>query len=166
MALKLDIDLFNEFGKRLIDDTKASLDSNGSTASGKTKDSLRYELNPTSFKFYGRAFINTLEVGRKPTSAGGDGSLKKAIRQWIDDKNIIPDGISKDSLAFLISRKIHREGDLLHSTGSNFQGKTSPTQIIYGVINDGRLKQLKNSLLFDVVTQVKKELSDAYNTNT
>ena len=165
MAFQLDIELINRFGKKLIEDTKQSLDANGSTASGKTKESLRSELTPTSFKFYGRAFINTLEVGRRPTSADGDGSLKKAIRQWIDDKGIIANGISRDSLAFLIARKIHREGDLLFN-GANFQGKTKPTQIIYGVINDGRLNQLKQSLLFNVVTQVKKEISDAYNTNT
>jgi hypothetical protein len=165
MALKLDIDLINEFGKKLVTDTGLSLDSNGSTASGKTKDSLWYKVTPTSFKFYGRPFINTLEIGRRPTSSGGDGSLKRAIRQWIDDKGIIANGITKDSLAFLITRKIHREGDLLFN-GANFQGKTKPTEIIYGVINDGRLNQLKNSLLFDVVTQVKKEIKDAYNTNT
>jgi hypothetical protein len=165
MALKLDIDLINSFGKKLLEDTKQSLDSNGSTASGKTKDSLWYEVTPNRFKFWGRPFINTLEVGRRPTSAGGDGSLKRAIRQWIDDKGIIANGISKDSLAFLIARKIHREGDLLFN-GANFQGKTKPTQIIYGVINDGRLNQLKSSLLFDVVTQVKKEISDAYNVNS
>lgn len=89
MALRLDIELINEFGKKLVTDTGLSLDSNGSTASGDTKKSLRYEVTPTSFKFYGRAFINTLEVGRRPTSSGGDGSLFEAIEKWIEDKRLI-----------------------------------------------------------------------------
>jgi hypothetical protein len=54
-----------------------------------------------------------LEKGRKPTqtSTAGNPTVKQMIRQWIDDKNITPrDGISKDSLAYLISRKIHEQG--------------------------------------------------------
>lgn len=50
--------------------------------------------------------------GRGPTqNTSGKGELKKKIRQWIDDKGIVPDGkITKDELAFLVTRKIHREG--------------------------------------------------------
>jgi len=165
MAFILDFDLLNKFGSKLVNDTGASLDANGSTASGRTKASLNYKIDATSFKFYGRPFINTLEVGRRKTVNAGSGTLKAAIREWIDDKNIIPNGISKDSLAFLIARKIHKEGDLLSRTGRNFQGMGKPTEIIYGTINDGRIDQLKKSLLFDVVTQVKKELANAYRSN-
>lgn len=50
--------------------------------------------------------------GRGPTqNTSGKGELKKKIRQWIDDKGIVPNGkITKDELAFLVTRKIHREG--------------------------------------------------------
>jgi hypothetical protein len=49
--------------------------------------------------------------GRGPTQNTGSGQLRPKIRQWIDDKGINPKGnISKDELAFLITRKIHREG--------------------------------------------------------
>lgn len=50
--------------------------------------------------------------GRGPTqNTSGKGELKKKIREWIDVKGITPkDKITKDELAFLITRKIHREG--------------------------------------------------------
>lgn len=166
MAFILDFDLLNKFGSKLVNDTGASLDANGSTASGRTKSSLRFEVDASSFKFYGRAFINTLEVGRRATVNQGNGSLRSAILQWIKDKNIIPKGkATQESLSWAISNKIHKEGDLLSRTGRNFQGMAKPTEIIYGTINDGRIEQLKKSLLFDVVTQVKKELADAYRSN-
>ena len=49
--------------------------------------------------------------GRGPTQNTGSGQLRPKIRQWIDDKGINPKGnISKDELAYLITRKIHRDG--------------------------------------------------------
>jgi len=49
--------------------------------------------------------------GRGATVNSGNGQLRPKIRQWIDDKGITPKGnISKDELAYLITRKIHREG--------------------------------------------------------
>lgn len=163
MPFQLDTNLINSFGARLVSDIGASLDSSGSTASGKTKQSIRFEVNGNSFKLYGRAYIGALEFGRKPASGGGNGSLRDAIRQWIDDKGIIPNGISKDSLAFLIQRKMNAEGDLLYRTGQNYQGQSKPTQIITGVINDGRIKKLSESLLFSIIQQTKNELVNAYN---
>lgn len=163
MEYKLDTNVINQFGDKLVNDIRASLDSSGSTASGKTKQSIRYEFNGNSFKLYGRAYIGALEFGRGKANSGQGGSLKDAIRAWIDQKGIIPSGnISKNSLAFLIARKINNEGDLLFRTGKNYQGQSKPTQIISGVINDGRIKQLSESILFQIVQQTKTELKDAY----
>jgi hypothetical protein len=51
-----------------------------------------------------------MENGRRPTRNQGNGNLRELIRAWIDNKGIIPRGISKDSLAYIITRKIHKEG--------------------------------------------------------
>ena len=163
-TFSLDRAALDAFDKQLIADLRSSLDASGTTASGKTKDSLNSEITENRYKLYGRAFIGALEFGRKPTSNGGNGSLKSAIEQWIRDKGIIPnDGISTKSLAFLIARKIHREGNLLFRSGRNFQGQSKPTQIINGVINDGRIGALSKSILLHLQSQVKIELTDAYN---
>ena len=159
MSLSLDKKTLDEFDKKLISDLRKSLDAAGTTASGKTKESLNSVYTLNSYKLYGRAFIFGLEYGRKPTSGGGNGSLKGIILKWINDKGIIPkDGITKDTLAFLITRKIHREGDLLYSTKRNFRGMNKPTGIINSVINDGRINELSKRLILDFVKSAKTEL--------
>jgi hypothetical protein len=159
MSLSLDKKTIEDFDKKLISDLRNSLDAAGTTASGKTKASLKSDITLNSYKLFGRPFIFGLEYGRKPTSGGGNGSLKGIILEWINLKGIIPkDKISKETLAFLIARKIHREGDLLHRTGKNFRGMDKPTGIINDVINDGRIKELSKRLILDFVKSAKTEI--------
>lgn len=101
MSLSLDKKTLEEFDKKLISDLRKSLDAAGTTASGKTKDSLHSVIVPGSYKLFGRPFIYGLEYGRKPTSGGGNGSLKTIILNWINAKGIIPkDNISKKNFSF------------------------------------------------------------------
>ena len=88
---------------------------------------------------YGSAHSPFVDGGRGATKSSGSGiSLKDIIRKWIDDKRIIPDGISKDSLAFLIARKIHREG---------WKPKhLPPNGVISSVINEKRIASLQEQI--------------------
>ncbi len=166
-TFSLDRAALDAFDRKLIDDLKASLDASGSTASGRTKDSLRSEISENRYKLFGRGYIGALEYGRKPTKGGGSGALLPAIEQWIKDKGITPksgtDEKDYKSLAFAITRKIHQQGTLLFRTGVNYQGKSKPTQIINGVIQDGRINSLTESILLHIKQQVITELRDAYN---
>lgn len=65
----------------------------------------------------GRSFnyIMTLETGRGP---GGFPPVKN-ILDWIQQRGINPEGITQKSLAFLIARRISREGSLLYRQGGN-----------------------------------------------
>lgn len=159
MSLTLDRKTLDEFDKKLISDLRKSLDAAGTTASGKTKDSLNSDITLDSYKLYGRKFIFGLEYGRKPTTGGGNGSLKGIILEWIKVKNIIPrDKISRETLAFLIARKMHKKGDLLHRTKQNYRKMNAPTGIINSVINDGRIKELSKRLILDFVKSAKTEI--------
>lgn len=111
-------------------------------ASGRTAASLTYEIRENEAFIYGAGHIFALEFGRKPTTAGGDGSLRDRIRVWIDEKGINPEGISKDSLAYLITRKIHNEGTILHKQG----GKSG---ILSDVINEQATAELSEALFFE-----------------
>lgn len=88
----------------------------GLRASGKWAKTLEPESNikddNIKASMLGQQYTGALEEpGRKPSKNNQGGKLRIAIRQWIDDKRIRPKGgISKDSLAFLITRKIHEEG--------------------------------------------------------
>ena len=122
-------------------------------ASGKTAASLEYVITPTGGALYGAGHIFVLETGRGPTlnRGGGGPSLRERIREWIDDKGITPEGISKDSLAFLIARKIHQEGTTLHRIGGG-------SGILTDVINDTELQKLYDALFFELETIVTSTL--------
>lgn len=60
-------------------------------------------------------YIMTLETGRKPGKMPPSGSILK----WLEERNINPPDISQKSLAFLIARKIGREGSLVYRQGGN-----------------------------------------------
>jgi hypothetical protein len=73
-------------------------------------------------------------------------TLRQIIRKWIDDKGIIPKGkISKDSLAFLISRKIHKEG---------IKPTRTRSRLIVDAINENELNKLFNILGDDFKTSL------------
>lgn len=103
-------------------------------ASGKLKNSVRYDIKDAVMRVYSLDYIYYLEKGRKP----GKRPPRSAIRQWIDDKGITPDGISKDSLAFLIQRKIGEEGNTVYQQG----GSTLIADILPPAVN-----QVKNDLI-------------------
>jgi len=126
-------------------------------ASGKTAASVRYEVTEAGLFLYGIGHIFALETGRGPsTKAGGGGgeTLLVRIRKWIDEKPLVPTNITKDSLAFLITRKIHREGTLLHKMG----GKSG---ILSNVINKQRIDKLKAQFLNELNTVVRSTLLEA-----
>ena len=67
-------------------------------------------------------YIMTLETGRGPTrpnAATGNPTVQESILTWIKQRGITPTGITQETLAYLISRKIHQEGTLLFRQGGN-----------------------------------------------
>lgn len=69
-----------------IEKIKSNLDSTGTTASGKTKESLRLESTEFGFIIYGRKAFRFVESGRM---AGGiPKGFNDIIKQWIKDKGI------------------------------------------------------------------------------
>ena len=137
----------------------SNYDRDNMRASGSFAKSLRVEVLQQSGlikgTLHGAHHSLYVDKGRGKTSGGGNGQLREAIKQWIDDKGITPrDNISKDSLAFLISRKIHREG---------WKPKNSyPNGVISSVINDNAIKDLLSSLGANVKLQVKNDIWQSF----
>ena len=91
-------------------------DSKGMRASGKFANELEVVASSTNVILLGGEHSEQLEYGRGKTKTGGtkgSGKLIDQIKQWIKDKGIVSN-IKNDNdnstLAFLITRKIHREG--------------------------------------------------------
>jgi len=115
--------ILNEEGANIIAEIRSLIISTGANASGKTSQSLQTKISVTknkiNFGIIGGTGFEFIEKGRGVTKKGSrKGKLKGIIRQWIDDKGITPDGkMTKDTLAFLITRAIHQRGTLYHLLG-------------------------------------------------
>ena len=87
--------------------------SAGQKASGRTIASLTVETGDTFGQLTGRKFFATLETGRKAGRVPGN--FQSIILKWMHDKGInVP---KPKSFAYLVARKIAREGTLLHRMG-------------------------------------------------
>lgn len=91
----------------------------GQVASGRTIASLKVEITEDGGVLWGRSAFGTLETGRK----GGKvpAGFWKIIRQWMDDKGIQVE--KPDSFAYLVARKIAKEGTQLFREGGFYKIK-------------------------------------------
>lgn len=124
--------LSKEFESLKADLIKA-YDAKGMRASGKFADSLEVKVNGLTAQIWGEDYAQQLETGRR----AGRFPPINAIEQWIRDKGIanrIQGNISISSLAFLIARKIAREGWKREEYGG--------VELISGVITDARIQKI------------------------
>ncbi len=162
--IQFDPELLKSFATDTVSDIRQSMDVSGVTASGKFNRSLESDVTDKEVLITGLKYAGAIESGRKPSS-GGTGVLRELIRSWIDDKGIIPTGgITKDSLSYLITRKIHKEGTRLYN-GADFYGRSKPSRVITGVVKDGRIQELGSDLMLNYVKQIKSEIFNGINSN-
>lgn len=149
-------DVLNKYGERVVSELRDAIKNkplprrNGKSyvanASGNLASTLNYKVDNGVLTVYANRYIGALIFGRKPTSNSGNGALKRAIRVWIDDKGITPYGlISKDSLAFIIARKIHKEGTLLYPQGSD---------LLSAIVTDKLIDELKSDIFSEITDSV------------
>jgi len=148
---------FESIKKDLI----AEYDKRGMRASGEFARELEVVVEtPSNVKLLGAPHSLQLEDGRGPTSSGAQRAevpLIEKIKQWIRDKGIISD-IKNDengsTLAFLIARKIHREGWKREKHGG--------VGLISAVVTDQRMQRIIDQvgplLVVQTVEILKKEL--------
>lgn len=136
--------ILNEFIDDVVREVQDNMNAEGVNATGETLRSFEKEVSQSRALLYAAKHIGVLEDGRKPTAFGPHQqgpTLKSIIRKWIDAKGIDPGTdkngrpVTKDSLAFLISRKIHKEGTKLYREGGN-------SGILSGVITPERVNEL------------------------
>ncbi|WP_288207012.1 hypothetical protein [uncultured Parabacteroides sp.] len=100
--------------KRII----SNIDSSGRRASGRTSESMRTDVSEDRGVLFGRMAFGTLETGRKPGKVPV--GFYQIIKQWVIDKGISFDSQSeRNSFAYLVSRKIAREGTQLYRRGAD-----------------------------------------------
>ena len=125
--------LQQEFDLLKVDLIKA-YDAKGMRSSGKWADALEVESSPLSGVITGLSYSQQLETGRK----AGRFPPISSIEDWIRDKGITPIDISISSLAFLIARKIAREGWKREDYGG--------VELISEVVTDKRIQDIINKV--------------------
>lgn len=169
--------LLEDFAKKIIEDLKIVLKTkpiprksvryeNGKrieksfsapvSASGRLANSLRYEITDSQLIIYSDDYIYFSIYGRAATTKSGSGVVKDKIKQWIKDKGIQSD-LTENQLAYLISRKIHREGNSIYL----FSGKKN-TGLLDNVITNEMVKSFNDKFTkqieADIAEEFKKDL--------
>ena len=119
----------------LKQDLITAYDRKGMRASGDFANSLEVVMldNGTKAQLWGNSYAQQLETGRQ----AGRFPPISAIEKWIDDKNIsarLNGEITKKQLAFLIARKIAREGWKREGFGG--------VELISEVITEDRIQKI------------------------
>jgi hypothetical protein len=124
----------------------------GMKASGRWLDSLEVQVSDDNAKLLANNYTRQLVNGR----AGGSFPPIESIKQWIQDKGIQSD-IPVSSLAFLIARKIAREGTEYFKQGG--------TDLVESVITPQRIQRIidlvGNSLTNNFVDVLVRDLKQA-----
>lgn len=133
----------------------ARYDELGMRASGRWAESLSVAVAGNSAAILQESYGEQLENGRKP----GTPPPSEAIEQWIKDKGIaarLEKGMTVSSLAFLIGRKIGREGWNRHNHGG--------TQLISSVVTPERIQQIIDKIGESQITEFTAKIYDYLNT--
>lgn len=146
------IECLEYWGERIAAEYKDTLQREGINASRKLSDSVKclpVDVNGNIYEvsLQLEEYWKAIEEGRKPTENSGNGELRRAILKWITVKPVIKrpyDGKlpTDEQLAFLISRKIHREG---------YKGRYPLQRTI---------DELRDDILADIKEAVEKDLSE------
>jgi len=137
------------------------------SASGNMASSFRYTVTPEGLTIYGVNYLQWAETGRgkTKTKTPSEPTLKEQILAWIKYKRIpLFRGrkgrfISHETMAFLIARKIHREGTVLKRT-KGFR------DIYSSVINDKTVTELIDKLYVHHTVSVSSDIIKTLNTLT
>lgn len=147
--------VLTDFVELMRDGYKERLASEGINASGSLSNSVtaNVEMNGTVFEvsLTLNEYWKYIESGRPPTSNNGNGELRRNILQWIKVKPVLPKPFNgklptEEQLAYLISRKIHREG---------YEGK-EPLKKTFDELEIMLKDDLENAFAEDIAEDIEK----------
>lgn len=148
--------MYNELekvGQFFVNSIKANLQKYNRNATGKASASLRFEIkengNVTTLQVLGEQYIYHLEYGRGATKQRGGGVFTvKNIADWIIAKGIQSE-LPLNTLAFLIYRKINRDG---------YKGTVG---VITDAINPNTISQIAKKVGAEVTQTIVKDIKNA-----
>lgn len=147
--------VLSDFAELMLDGYKERLETDGINASGSLSNTLSVNVEQNGVLYEVSFNINKywrwLEEGRAPTQNNGNGELRRNILQWIRQKPVLPTPFNgklptEEQLAYLISRKIHREG---------YEGK-EPLKKTFEEVEDMLKSDLEIAFAEDIAEDIEK----------
>ena len=109
--------VLERFAVELENEYKSNLKKNNRIATGTLYNTAKCEVVKGEYLvvFHLQDYWKWVEGGRDKTKNGGNGSLRRNLLNWIEVKHILPKPQNgklptPQQLAYLISRKIHKQG--------------------------------------------------------
>jgi hypothetical protein len=132
-------------GKRVVKDLRDNLSKRDVNATGNLSRSLLFHADNDGLQVSAASYVFTVEEGRGPKKSGESlDDLKKQIEKWLNAKGIpVWKGYTRKWQAFVIAKKIDKEGTALFRRGGN----------------SGVLSSVLNEELIDRIT---RRVSDEY----
>lgn len=142
-----EIKTIREYVNRWQSEIVANILKSGQKATGEISESFEAIDTPTGAKIEAAKFYKVLETGRKPGKMPPPTSLYK----WIEAR-YLSDTIKKESLAYVIARRIGKEGTLLYMLGGR-------KDIFSNVLSDKNINSLVDAIGFKVQLDIVNNLN-------
>lgn len=149
--------ILREWAENVIVHIQDNLDSTGTTASGKTKDSLRYEIDGDEFsqslKIYGRQYFQGVEEGRGPGRVPY--KFQDILYDWAQAKGILANFGDTErkqrSVLYMVGKSIKENGTRLYQDGGRLD--------IYSNVLNEELPKLEDNVSFFL----KQSIAEIFN---
>ena len=134
--MKTNTQIFLEFRDRFIKGILNNPDYKEAKASGNFEEFIKsvssYIVSENKFVQFGTQYTTAIDKGRPPNKTN-NGGLKESIYNWLQYRKYGLDWQTESqrkSLAFVITRKIAREGTY------KFRNKSAQTNVVQGSVKD------------------------------
>lgn len=134
------IAILNQYGNSTVEKIRQNLASTGTNATGKTSQSLRYEVTnngpKATLKVLGKPYFAVVETGRKPTPEYTKPSYEfvNSIKEWLRARG------KDEKSAYGIAKSIHKKGTKLFREGGR-------KDIVSNVVNQDLIDRINLDLL-------------------
>lgn len=130
------------------------------SATQKTMDSIRYEVEPNRLLLFARGYFSALETGRGPRKSSEPGSppFEDSMLEYMKARGIGGDLSEKKrkQLARFLTYKINKEGDSLWKKGHG-----AKVRDVYSFALDRFVTELTTALKQDFVDEVMIKIKDS-----
>lgn len=92
---------FKQIAEQIVKDLQLSFTQKDLVATGKTRDSIRYELTSNGFQILGASYIENVELGRPPRVSTNSSDFLERLEEWRKARNV---SIPARTLQYLINK--------------------------------------------------------------